>query len=60
MFLAGTEDFWGYDWMKRFADRMKASGCNSRLLTIGGGRHSDAWVSELDEVFRFFDQNRKE
>lgn len=55
-FMVGTEDSNDpSDMWKRYED-LKSKGCNIKFHMIGGGYHSDAWVSELKRIFQFFEE----
>ncbi len=53
LYIAGTEDHNGYEQMVRDYTYILAQGVSIRMLTVGGGAHSDAWVRVLPEVFQF-------
>ncbi|MBT9778419.1 hypothetical protein GPL15_18130 [Clostridium sp. MCC353] len=53
LFIAGTEDHNGYEKMRADFAYIASQGVNIRMLTVGGGAHSDAWTMELETVFDF-------
>ena len=59
LFLAGTEDGCGFSGMRRLCRKMKEAGIPIAFQTIGGGAHSDAWVSGLSDIFAFFERSQK-
>ncbi|MBT9778433.1 hypothetical protein GPL15_18200 [Clostridium sp. MCC353] len=54
LFVGGTEDMHGFDYLRDGVDAMKEQGLNINSLYIGGGDHPSAWVMGLSEVFDFF------
>lgn len=53
LFIVGTEDHNGYEKMQSDFACIAGQGVNIRMLTVGGGVHSDAWAMELETVFDF-------
>lgn len=53
LFIAGTEDHNGYEKMRSDFAYIASLGVNIRIITVGGGLHSDAWAMELETVFDF-------
>jgi len=53
LYIAGTEDHNGYEKMAEDCAYIASQGVSIRMLTVGGGAHSDAWARELKEVFEF-------
>jgi len=56
-FVIGTEDEWGFDYLKEAADKLCNAGCNLELRVVGGGTHSNTWVQGLEETFTFFEKH---
>lgn len=54
LFVGGTEDMHGFDYLRDGVDAMKKIGLNIDSLYIGGGDHPSAWVTGLPEIFEFF------
>lgn len=54
LFVGGTEDMHGFDYLRDGVDVMKTFGLNIRSLYIGGGDHPTAWTVGLKETFDFF------
>lgn len=57
-YMTGTEDSNDPADMWERYQKLREEGLDIRFQTIGGGYHPDAWVREIDPVFRFFDEIR--
>ena len=54
LFVGGTEDLHGFDYLRDGVKAMEEYGLDIRHIFVGGGTHSNAWVTVLDEIFDFF------
>ena len=57
LFVAGMEDFHGFDFLEGGCRVLQSRGRNLKFRAVGGGGHSNAWVMVLDEIFDFFNKN---
>lgn len=55
--IGGTEDDFGFDNVEYTYETLKQAGLDIEFCVVGGGLHIDAWVSVLDETFRFFEKH---
>ncbi len=57
MVISGTEDTGCVHYMRPSCDFLSKKGMNIKLVFVGGGNHKFAWTYEIEEIFRFFEQN---
>lgn len=53
LFVSGTEDHHGYDYMKSAYENFVKQGLNIDFCTVGGGDHSHSWVLVLEKILTF-------
>ena len=59
LFLAGTDDMHGFDYLQNGVRKMEAYGLNISHVYVGGGNHPEGWSYALPEAFAFFNENNK-
>ena len=55
LLVCGTENI-GYEGMKDVTDTLNSMGIPAELLTVGAGKHEDAWIIGLPEIFAYLEQ----
>lgn len=58
-FTAGTEDFHGYDYLRRGCELLKQAGVPLTFYTVGGGDHTNAWIRSMDLWVEFLLKDAK-
>lgn len=57
LFIGGTEDYHGYDYLYEVYEYCRSLGLNIRFLPVAGGHHEDCWAQVLPEIFAFCREN---
>lgn len=58
IFPMGTEDDFGFDHLLATRQKLEEIGAQVQPAVVGGGRHLDAWVDVIDDIFAFFDRQK--
>ena len=58
IFPMGTEDDFGFDHLLATQKKLEEIGARVQPAVVGGGRHLDAWVDVIDDIFAFFDRQQ--